>query len=106
MFIFCLLTSFDQLALYDIKNSLGVATDLSHISTPCKVEGYLPNDDGLAKSLKGADIVFIPAGVAKIPGMAGADFVKNATTRDKVRDFREDLFNVRIPNNSTTVDLY
>jgi len=33
------------------------------------VEGYLPPDDGLAKTLKGADIVVIPAGVPRKPGV-------------------------------------
>jgi malate/lactate dehydrogenase len=58
-----------QLGLYDIVNTPGVAADLSHIATPAKVEGYLPPDDGLAKTLKGADIVVIPAGVPRKPGV-------------------------------------
>jgi malate dehydrogenase len=58
-----------QLGLYDIVNTPGVAADLSHIATPAKVHGYLPPDDGLAKTLKGADIVVIPAGVPRKPGV-------------------------------------
>ena len=58
-----------QLGLYDIVNTPGVAADLSHIATPAKVQGYLPPDDGLAKTLKGADIVVIPAGVPRKPGV-------------------------------------
>lgn len=58
-----------QLGLFDIVNTPGVAADLSHIATPAKVEGYLPPDDGLAKVLKGADIVVIPAGVPRKPGV-------------------------------------
>ncbi|KAI9435829.1 NAD-malate dehydrogenase [Lactarius indigo] len=58
-----------ELGLYDIVNTPGVAADLSHIATPAKVEGYLPPDDGLAKTLKGADIVVIPAGVPRKPGI-------------------------------------
>lgn len=58
-----------QLGLFDIVNTPGVAADLSHISTPAKVEGYLPPDDGLKKALKGADIVVIPAGVPRKPGV-------------------------------------
>ena len=58
----------DELSLYDIVNSPGVAADLSHINTKSVVTGYLPPDDGMAKSLKGADIVVIPAGVPrKVP---------------------------------------
>ena len=55
----------DELSLYDIVNSPGVAADLSHINTKSNVVGYLPPDDGLAKALKGADIVVIPAGVPR-----------------------------------------
>ena len=58
-----------QLGLFDIVNTPGVAADLAHISTPAKVEGYLPPDDGLKKALKGADIVVIPAGVPRKPGV-------------------------------------
>jgi len=65
-----------ELGLYDIVNTPGVAADLSHIATPAKVEGYLPPDDGLAKTLKGADIVIIPAGVPRKPGMTRDDLFK------------------------------
>lgn len=63
------MTALTQLGLYDIVNTPGVAADLSHIATPAKVVGYLPPDDGLAKVLKGADIVVIPAGVPRKPGV-------------------------------------
>ncbi|KAI0298980.1 NAD-malate dehydrogenase [Multifurca ochricompacta] len=65
-----------ELGLFDIVNTPGVAADLSHIATPAKVEGYLPPDDGLAKTLKGADIVVIPAGVPRKPGMTRDDLFK------------------------------
>ncbi|KAI0276062.1 NAD-malate dehydrogenase [Russula aff. rugulosa BPL654] len=65
-----------ELGLFDIVNTPGVAADLSHIATPAKVEGYLPPDDGLAKTLKGADIVIIPAGVPRKPGMTRDDLFK------------------------------
>jgi len=65
-----------ELGLFDIVNTPGVAADLSHISTPAKVEGYLPPDDGLKKTLKGADIVVIPAGVPRKPGMTRDDLFK------------------------------
>jgi malate dehydrogenase len=55
----------DELFLYDIVNSPGVAADLSHINTKSVVKGYLPPDDGMETSLKGADIVIIPAGVPR-----------------------------------------
>jgi malate dehydrogenase len=65
-----------ELGLYDIVNTPGVAADLSHISTPAKVEGFLPPDDGLKKVLTGADIVVIPAGVPRKPGMTRDDLFK------------------------------
>ncbi|KAI0270703.1 NAD-malate dehydrogenase [Gloeopeniophorella convolvens] len=65
-----------ELGLFDIVNTPGVAADLSHIATPAKVEGYLPPDDGLAKTLKGADVVVIPAGVPRKPGMTRDDLFK------------------------------
>ncbi|KAF1915710.1 malate dehydrogenase-like protein [Ampelomyces quisqualis] len=66
----------DELALYDVVNSPGVATDLSHISSPALVKGYLPKDDGLQHALSGADIVVIPAGIPRKPGMTRDDLFK------------------------------
>jgi len=65
-----------ELALYDIVNTPGVAVDLSHIATPAKVQGFLPPDDGLKKALTGADIVVIPAGIPRKPGMTRDDLFK------------------------------
>jgi len=65
-----------ELGLFDIVNTPGVAADLSHISTPAKVQGFLPPDDGLKKALAGADIVVIPAGVPRKPGMTRDDLFK------------------------------
>jgi malate dehydrogenase len=59
----------DELALYDVVNTPGVAADLSHISTPAITTGYLPKDDGLKKALEGCDLVIIPAGIPRKPGM-------------------------------------
>lgn len=53
----------DDLALYDIVNSLGVAADLSHLNTNVTVNGYLPASNGLRSALKDSDVVFILAGV-------------------------------------------
>ncbi len=65
-----------ELALYDVNPVVpGVAVDLSHIPTPVKVQGY--GEDQLEAALAGADIVVIPAGVPRKPGMT-----------------RDDLFNV------------
>lgn len=70
-----------ELRLYDIVNAPGVAVDLSHINTPAKVEGYLPSKDcpensNLKKALNGAEVVIIPAGVPRKPGMTRDDLFK------------------------------
>ncbi|GAP88524.1 putative malate dehydrogenase [Rosellinia necatrix] len=67
----------DELALYDVVNTPGVATDLSHISSTAKVTGYLPPNDGGKAAMKDADIIVIPAGIPRKPGMS-----------------RDDLFNI------------
>ena len=65
-----------ELALYDVAPfTPGVAVDLSHIPTDVKVTGYVGDDD--ASAMQDADIVVIPAGVPRKPGMT-----------------RDDLFNV------------
>lgn len=67
-----------ELALYDIVHCPGVAADLSHISTPAKTTGYKRDEIGAA--LAGADVVIIPAGVPRKPGMTRDDlFNTNAT---------------------------
>lgn len=67
-----------DLRLYDVVNVPGVAADLSHISTPTKVKGFDKAD--LADALRGANVVLIPAGVPRKPGMTRDDlFNTNAT---------------------------
>ncbi|CAN0891312.1 Malate dehydrogenase 1, mitochondrial [Linum grandiflorum] len=65
-----------NLALYDIANTPGVAADVSHINTRSEVSGYA-GDEQLGKALEGSDVVIIPAGVPRKPGMT-----------------RDDLFNI------------
>ncbi|ODV92755.1 hypothetical protein CANCADRAFT_1347 [Tortispora caseinolytica NRRL Y-17796] len=65
-----------DLALYDVVNSPGVATDLSHICTTGAVNGYLPDDNGMQKAFTGAGIVVIPAGIPRKPGMTRDDLFK------------------------------
>merc|ERR1719146_615017 len=60
----------------------GVAADLGHIERPCKVDGVAidpakPAKEQLAEHLPGTDLVLIPAGIPRKPGMT-----------------RDDLFNV------------
>jgi len=68
-----------QLSLYDIVHTPGVAADLSHIDSPAKVTGFVGADQ-LADSLKGCEVVVIPAGVPRKPGMTRDDlFNTNAS---------------------------
>ena len=68
-----------KLNLYDIVHTPGVAADLSHCETKSKVTGYM-GDDQLKDSLKDIDIVVIPAGVPRKPGMTRDDlFNTNAS---------------------------
>ncbi len=55
------------IALADIQT--GVAADIGHINTKSVVTGYQPEADGLKTALTGAEIVLIPAGVPRKPGM-------------------------------------
>lgn len=71
-----LLPSVSHLALYDVINTPGVAADLSHMSTEGKVTAH-QGDDQLGDALVNADLVIVPAGVPRKPGMT-----------------RDDLFNV------------
>lgn len=64
------------LHLYDIANVKGVAADLSHCNTPSQVFDFTGAEE-LADCLKGVDVVVIPAGVPRKPGMT-----------------RDDLFNI------------
>lgn len=48
---------------------IGVAADISHINTKSVVTGYDPTPSGLREALSGAEIVLIPAGVPRKPGM-------------------------------------
>ncbi|KAI9623927.1 hypothetical protein H4Q26_017071 [Puccinia striiformis f. sp. tritici PST-130] len=58
----------------------GVAADVSHINTASTCKGYLPQDGGLEKALEGAQIVLVPAGVPRKPGMTRDDlFNMNAS---------------------------
>jgi malate dehydrogenase len=72
-----------QLNLYDVVPIVnGVAVDLSHIDTPAKVTGFAgsfkPEDAEFSKAklheaLAGCDVVVIPAGVPRKPGMTRDD---------------------------------
>ncbi|KAF9638314.1 Lactate/malate dehydrogenase [Lasiodiplodia theobromae] len=69
-----------ELALYDIRGGPGVAADVSHINTKSTVKGYDPTPSGLRECLEGSEIVLIPAGVPRKPGMTRDDlFNTNAS---------------------------
>jgi len=72
-----------ELSLYDIVHTVGVGADLSHIETKAKVTGYA-GADHLEESLQGCDVVIIPAGVPRKPGMTRDDLFN--TNASIVRD--------------------
>lgn len=65
-----------QLALFDVARTAGVAADISHCCTHAQVSGYTGMEE-INGALEGADVVIIPAGVPRKPGMT-----------------RDDLFNI------------
>ena len=67
-----------ELSLYDVAPfTPGVAVDLSHIPTDVAVSGFVGDD--VEAAMKDADIVVIPAGVPRKPGMTRDDlFAMNA----------------------------
>jgi len=68
-----------KLSLYDIVHTPGVAADLSHINSAASVHAYVGADQ-LEASLDGAEVVVIPAGVPRKPGMTRDDlFNTNAS---------------------------
>ncbi|KAL3508739.1 hypothetical protein ACH5RR_028140 [Cinchona calisaya] len=80
-----------KLALYDIAGTPGVAADVSHINTRSEVAGFV-GEDQLGEALKDSDVVIIPAGVPRKPGMT-----------------RDDLFNINagiVKSLSTAISKY
>jgi len=68
-----------KLQLYDVVNTPGVAADLSHCSTPAQVTSFV-GAASAEEAVKGSDVVVIPAGVPRKPGMTRDDlFNTNAT---------------------------
>merc|ERR1712158_333078 len=65
-------TQVKQLNLFDIVGTPGVAADLSHCDTSPAVAGF-QGPDQLADCLTGMDVVIIPAGVPRKPGMTRDD---------------------------------
>jgi malate dehydrogenase len=97
-----------NLALYDIRGGPGVAADISHVNTKSTVKGFDPTPTGLAECLKGSEIVLIPAGVPRKPGMTRDDlFNTNASiVRDLAKAVAENAPKAKVlvianPVNST-----
>ncbi|KAM3164156.1 malate dehydrogenase [Lachancea thermotolerans] len=98
-----------DLRLYDLKGAAGVAADLSHIPTNSVVKGFSADaQDGIKSALKDTDVVLIPAGVPRKPGMTRDDlFSINASiVRDLATACAENAPNAAIlvisnPVNST-----
>lgn len=68
-----------ELSLYDLQHTKGVGADLSHIESRAKVKAFVGKSE-LDNALKGMDLVVIPAGVPRKPGMTRDDlFNTNAT---------------------------
>ncbi|KAI9890761.1 MAG: Malate dehydrogenase, cytoplasmic [Vezdaea aestivalis] len=97
-----------ELSLYDIRGGPGVAADISHINTKSKVTGHDATPSGLRDALAKTEIVLIPAGVPRKPGMTRDDlFNTNASiVRDLAKAAAESAPNANIlvisnPVNST-----
>lgn len=75
-----------RLALYDIVNTPGIAADLSHVCTTAHVTSHNGPQE-LKAALDGADIIVIPAGVPRKPGMTRDDLFN--TNASIVRDLAE-----------------
>mgnify|MGYP003344616733 CR=1 FL=1 len=68
-----------ELSLYDVVHTPGVAADLSHIETASKVKGFV-GAESIKDAFKSCDLVVIPAGVPRKPGMTRDDlFNTNAS---------------------------
>ncbi|XP_068656174.1 malate dehydrogenase, glyoxysomal [Aristolochia californica] len=63
------------LHLYDVVNAPGVTADVSHMDTGAVVRGFLGQPQ-LESALTGMDLVIIPAGVPRKPGMTRDDLFK------------------------------
>uniref|UniRef100_A0A0N5AD16 Malate dehydrogenase, mitochondrial n=1 Tax=Syphacia muris TaxID=451379 RepID=A0A0N5AD16_9BILA len=75
-----------HLALYDVVNTAGVGADLSHIDTSANITAHTGNSE-LLSALEDADVVVIPAGVPRKPGMTRDDLFN--TNAGIVRDLCE-----------------
>ncbi|KAL3318315.1 malate DEHYDROGENASE, NAD-dependent [Cichlidogyrus casuarinus] len=68
-----------HLSLYDIAHVKGVAADLSHIETKAKVTAH-DGPSELHAALENVEVVLIPAGMPRKPGMTRDDLFKTNAT--------------------------
>uniref|UniRef100_M4BX84 Malate dehydrogenase n=1 Tax=Hyaloperonospora arabidopsidis (strain Emoy2) TaxID=559515 RepID=M4BX84_HYAAE len=61
-----------HLSLFDVVHTPGVAADIGHINTHATVTGHVGMEQ-VGDALKDADVVVIPAGVPRKPGMTRDD---------------------------------
>ena len=61
-----------DLRVFDVVNAPGVAADLSHCNTPSTCSGHNGMEE-VGAALTGCDVVVIPAGVPRKPGMTRDD---------------------------------
>lgn len=76
-----------DLRCYDVSSvTPGVGVDLSHINTPAKVTGYAGQEQ-MENALKDCDVVVVPAGVPRKPGMTRDDlFNMNASINKNIAE--------------------
>ncbi len=68
-----------ELSLFDVVRTPGVSADISHCCTPAKVAGFTGMEE-IGGALSGSNLVVIPAGVPRKPGMTRDDlFNTNAS---------------------------
>ncbi|CUM66028.1 uncharacterized protein PRCAT00003682001 [Priceomyces carsonii] len=102
----------DELSLFDVVNVPGVGADLSHICSNSVTSSHLPSSredkSALADSLQGSDLVVIPAGVPRKPGMTRDDLfnINASIVRDLAQGIAENAPNAFVliisnPVNST-----
>ncbi|KAM1724556.1 hypothetical protein ACFX11_022993 [Malus domestica] len=64
------------LHLYDVVNTLGVTSDISQMDTGAVMHGFLGQQQ-LDEALTGMELVIIPVGVPRKPGMTRDDEIES-----------------------------
>jgi malate dehydrogenase len=94
-----MISAWDQVSAPKARHTIprltkpGVAADISHINTNSTVKGYDPTPSGLRECLTGAEIILIPAGVPRKPGMTRDGRIPSPALSRRLRLTILDLFN-------------